>query len=122
MPTVPGMAKGGRVGLANGGDPDFPDARPSGPPFEPGSGPNPDPGSPPIMQAQGQSPRGSSILSYAELRARLPKEVSDEVVRLLATSESALLEFAQIQTQDDIARFNKNYSADLQLPAQTQVV
>ena len=119
---VPGMAKGGRVGLANGGDPDFPDAGPSGPPFEPGSGPNPDPGSPPIMQAQGQSPRGSSILSYAALRARLPKEVSDEVVRLLATSESALLEFAQIQTQDDIARFNKNYSADLQLPAQTQVV
>ena len=119
---VPGMAKGGRVGLANGGDPDFPDAGPSGPPFEPGSGPDPDPGSPPIMQAQGQSPRGSSILSFAELRARLPKEVSDEVVRLLATSESALLEFAQIQTQDDIARFNKNYSADLQLPAQTQVV
>ena len=119
---VIGMAKGGRVGLANGGDPDFPDAGPSGPPFEPGSGPNPDPGSPPIMQAQGQSPRGSSILSFAELRARLPREVSDEVVRLLATSEAALLDFAQIQTQDDIARFNKNYSADLQLPAQTQVV
>ena len=119
---VPGMAKGGRVGFARGGDPEFPDATPVGPPFEPGSGPNPDPGSPPIMQAEGQSPRGSSILSYAELRARLPKEVSDEVVRLLATSESALLEFAQIQTQDDIARFNKNYSADLQLPAQTQVV
>jgi len=108
---VIGMAKGGRVGLANGGGP-----------YEPGSGPDPDPGSPPIMQAQGQSPRGSSILSFAELRARLPQEVSDEVVRLLATSESALLDFAQIQTQDDIARFNKNYSADLQLPAQTQVV
>ena len=106
-----GMAKGGRVGLANGGGP-----------YEPGSGPDPDPGSPPIMQAEGQSPRGSSILSFAELRARLPREVSDEVVRLLATSEAALLDFAQIQTQDDIARFNKNYSADLQLPAQTQVV
>ena len=108
---VIGMAKGGRVGLANGGGP-----------YEPGSGPDPDPGSPPIMQAQGQSPSGSSILSFAELRARLPREVSDEVVRLLATSEAALLDFAQIQTQDDIARFNKNYSADLQLPAQTQVV
>ena len=108
---VIGMAKGGRVGLANGGGP-----------YEPGSGPDPDPGSPPIMQVEGQSPRGSSILSFAELRARLPREVSDEVVRLLATSESALLDFAQIQTQDDIARFNKNYSADLQLPAQTQVV
>tara|TARA_R100000329_G_scaffold146752_1_gene133584 strand:+ start:67 stop:1323 length:1257 start_codon:yes stop_codon:yes gene_type:complete len=71
---------------------------------------------------QGQSPRGTNILSYEELRARLPQEVSDEVVRLLATSEAALLEFAQIQTQEDIARFNKNYSADLQLPSQTQVV
>ena len=50
------------------------------------------------------------------------QEVSDEVVRLLATSEAALLEFAQIQTQEDIARFNKNYNADLQLPSQTQVV
>ena len=54
---------------------------------------------------QGQSPRGTNILSYEELRARLPQEVSDEVVRLLATSEAALLEFAQIQTQEDIARF-----------------
>ena len=71
---------------------------------------------------QGQSPRGTNILSFEELRARLPQEVSDEVVRLLATSEAALLEFAQIQTQEDIARFNKNYSADLQLPSQTQVV
>ena len=70
----------------------------------------------------GQSPRGTNILSFEELRARLPQEVSDEVVRLLATSEAALLEFAQIQTQEDIARFNKNYSADLQLPSQTQVV
>ena len=71
---------------------------------------------------EGQSPRGTNILSYEELRARLPKEVSDEVVRLLVTSEAALLEFAQIQTQEDIARFNKNYGADLQLPSQTQVV
>tara|TARA_Y100000401_G_C8307601_1_gene217866 strand:- start:75 stop:1268 length:1194 start_codon:yes stop_codon:yes gene_type:complete len=71
---------------------------------------------------QGQSPKSSSILSYAELRARLPQEVSDEVVRLLASSEAALLDFAQIQTQEDIRRFNQNYKADLQLPAQTQVV
>jgi len=71
---------------------------------------------------QDQSPKSSSILSYAELRARLPQEVSDEVVRLLASSEAALLDFAQIQTQEDIRRFNQNYKADLQLPAQTQVV
>ena len=95
------FAEGGRVGLANGGGP-----------FEPGSGPDPDPGSPPIMQ--GESP----MLSFEELRARLPKEVTDQVIRLLATSEGALLDFANIDTQEDIAIFNQKYNVDLQLPAQ----
>jgi hypothetical protein len=98
------MATGGsvkRVGLANGGGP-----------YEPGSGPDPDPGSPPIMQ--GDSP----MLSFEELRARLPREVSDQVVRLIATSENALLDFANIDTQEDIAIFNQKYNVDLQLPAQ----
>ena len=85
-------------------------------PYEPGSGPNPDPGSPPVMQAQANT--GSSPLSFEELRARLPREVSDDVIRLIATSEQALIDFAQIQTQEDIGRFNQRYNADLQLPAQ----
>ena len=61
-------------------------------------------------------------VTYDELRARLPREVSDEVIRLLASSEQALLDFAQIQTQDDIARFNQKYNADLVLPSQNQAV
>ena len=95
------FAEGGRVGLANGGGP-----------FEPGSGPDPDPGSPPIMR--GDSP----MLTFEELRARLPREVSDQVVRLIATSENALLDFANIDTQEDIAIFNQKYNVDLQLPTQ----
>ena len=71
---------------------------------------------------QGQSPRGTNVLSFEELRARLPQEVSNEVIRLLASSEEALIDLAQIQTQDDIARFNQKYNADLVLPSQTQVV
>ena len=71
---------------------------------------------------QGQSPRGTNVLSFEELRARLPQEVSNEVIRLLASSEEALIDFAQIQTQDDIARFNQKFNADLVLPSQTQVV
>jgi hypothetical protein len=63
-------AKGGRVGLANGGDPDFPDATPVGPPFEPGSGPNPDPGSPPIMQA------GASPARYRNDFCRTKKKIT----------------------------------------------
>jgi len=119
-----GKAEGGRVGLANGGGPyepgSGPDPDPGSPPimtaargpYEPGSGPDPDPGSPPIMQTQ------ASGISFEELRARLPKEVTDVVVRLLATSENALLDFANIQTQEDIAQFNQKYNTNLQLPTQ----
>jgi len=94
-------ADGGRIGYAMG----------SGP-YEPGSGPNPDPGSPPVMQTQ------QTGITFQELRARLPKEVSDAVVKLLATSEVALLDFANIATQEDMTKFNQKYNSDLQLPAQ----
>ena len=57
-------------------------------------------------------------ISYEELRARLPQEVSDEVVRLLANSPEALEDFAVIQTEQDIANFNKKYGVNLVLPAE----
>jgi len=57
-------------------------------------------------------------VSYEELRARLPQEVSDEVVRLLANSAEALEDFATIQTEQDIANFNKKYGVNLVLPAE----
>ena len=62
--------------------------------------------------------QGKAPLTFEELRARLPREVSDAVVRLITQSEAALLDFAQIETQEDIARFNVKYNTDLQLPAQ----
>ena len=65
-----------------------------------------------------QSRAGSMGLTFQELRARLPQEVSDSVVRLIATSEEALLDFASLETQDDIALFNQKYQSDLQLPSQ----
>jgi len=87
-----GLAEGGRVGLQQGGDP---------------------------MMAQQAQPQTNSVgLSFEELRARLPQEVTDGVVRLLATSEEALLAFANLETQEDISQFNQKYNTDLQLPAQ----
>tara|TARA_R100000900_G_scaffold123279_1_gene97679 strand:- start:1516 stop:2649 length:1134 start_codon:yes stop_codon:yes gene_type:complete len=83
-------AEGGRVGLQEGGDP---------------------------MMAQQAQPN-SVGLTFEELRARLPQEVTDGVVRLLATSEEALLAFANLETQEDIAQFNQKYNTDLQLPTQ----
>ena len=57
-------------------------------------------------------------LTFQELRARLPLEVSDQVVRLLAASEEALMVFAQIETQQDVSNFNQRFQADLKLPEQ----
>jgi len=57
-------------------------------------------------------------ITYEELRARLPQEVSDEIVRLLANSPEALEDFATIQTERDISIFNKKYGVNLVLPAE----
>ena len=55
-------------------------------------------------------------LSYTELRARLPNEISNEIVMLLANSKQALLDFANIQTGEDVASFNQQYNVNLTLP------
>ena len=55
-------------------------------------------------------------LSYTELRARLPQEISNEIVMLLANSKQALLDFANIQTGEDVANFNQQYDVNLTLP------
>ena len=56
-------------------------------------------------------------LSYAELRDRLPKEITDDIVQLVASSEEALQDFAYIRTQRDINDFNVKYGVNLILPA-----
>jgi len=55
-------------------------------------------------------------LSFAELRNRLPKEITDDVVSLISTSEEALQDFAYIRTQQDINNFNVKYGVNLILP------
>ena len=115
MPPIDlGFSEGGRVGFQQGTQPatyteqdQKQDAMNAAPAF---AAPTP------------EAPPSNNVLSFEELRARLPQEVSNEVIRLLASSEEALIDFAQIQTQDDIARFNQKYNADLVLPSQTQVV
>ena len=93
------MATGGRVGYKNAG-PVMGDAIQSAP-------------------AQTETmPEELGNVSYDELRDRLPQEVSDEVVQLLANSAEALEYFATIQTEQDIANFNKKYGVNLVLPAE----
>jgi hypothetical protein len=55
-------------------------------------------------------------IDFATLRARLPREISDDVVRLIAQSPEALEDFATIATQQDVDLFNQKYSVNLVLP------
>ena len=55
-------------------------------------------------------------LDYATLRDRLPKEINDQVVQLLASSEQALQDFAYITSQNDVNNFNIKYGVNLIIP------
>jgi hypothetical protein len=55
-------------------------------------------------------------LSYSELRDRLPREITDDIVTLLANSEQALQDFAYLRTQQDINDFNVKYGVNVVLP------
>jgi hypothetical protein len=59
----------------------------------------------------------SDSLSYEELRARLPEEVTDDIVVILAESPQALIDFDLIQTQTDVDEFNMKYGVNLSLPS-----
>ncbi len=57
-------------------------------------------------------------IDYETLRARLPATITDDIVRLIASSAEAMEDFATIQTQQDVDNFNKKYSVELVLPAE----
>jgi len=94
-----GFATGGRIGLAQGTQPE--------------------PVTEETVMKEGPSDvaiKPVNKLSYAELRDRLPKEITDDIVQLVASSEEALQEFAYIRTQRDINDFNVKYGVNLVLP------
>jgi len=111
-----GLAEGGRAKYNVGGDvmeeqvteisefPIGPGPESKTPEFPIGPGP------------QETAPTGDS-LSYEELRARLPQEITDDIVVILAESPQALIDFAEIQTQTDVDEFNMKYGVNLALPS-----
>ena len=68
------------------------------------------------MAQETAMPDKSPKIDFATLRARLPKEIGDDIVRLVAQSPEALEDFATIATQQDVDQFNKKYSVNLVLP------
>ena len=72
----------------------------------------------PQMEQAETMPEELTGVTYEELRRRLPTEVNDEIVRLLVSSAEAMEDFAMIQTEEDVANFNKKYSVELVLPSE----
>ena len=103
------MAKGGRVGYQAGNT------------VMPGQ---PMQASMPMNQATGPTDQGAEVpeelqnIDFDTLRARLPSSITDDIVRLIASSAEAMEDFATIQTQQDINNFNEKYGVELVLPAE----
>ena len=68
--------------------------------------------------APGPMAQSDNPISYDQLRARLPAEITDDIVELMANSAEALEDFAMISTQADVDQFNRKYSVNLVLPAE----
>jgi hypothetical protein len=96
---------GGRVGYQNAGAV-MPNAMPSAMPA--------------AMQAPRTMDQGQDDtvqdLSFEELRARLPQEITNDIVKLLSESKQALVDFANIRTQQDVNAFNQKYDVNLVVP------
>jgi len=65
----------------------------------------------PQIQPQGGGGMGED--PFQILRKRLPPEISDEVVSLIAYNKAAFQDFANIQDQDDVDLFNQKYNVQL---------
>ena len=98
-------AEGGRIGYQNAGSV-MPNAMPSAMPA--------------AMQTQAPGPTDQDDtvqdLSFEELRARLPQEITNDIVKLLSESKQALVDFANIRTQQDVNAFNQKYDVNLVVP------
>jgi hypothetical protein len=71
----------------------------------------------PIFEAEVAREEPGSGISYEELRQRLPAEITDDIIVILAESPAALIDFAEIQTQTDVDQFNMKYGVNLALPS-----
>ena len=94
------FATGGRVGLQMGGQPMQASMNMDQAP------------------AAGMTADSVQKLSFEELRSRLPNSITNDIVTLIANSEQALVDFANIQTQQDVNAFNQKYEVSLQMPAE----
>ena len=67
---------------------------------------------------EGVPPGGPKQDPFVILRARLPQEITDDVVKLIAYNPEAFKDFAAIETQQDVIDFNETYGVELVLPTE----
>lgn len=70
------------------------------------------------MNLEPQQP--SMDIPFDEFRAKMPANVSDEIVQLIYYNPTAFSDFANIETQDDVYEFNAKYDVNLVLPFKTE--
>ena len=78
-------------------------------------------GTPPVTEIQGggqDMSQNDNPISFDQLRARLPQEITDDIITLMSNSAEALNDFASISTQQDVNNFNKKFNVNLVLPAE----
>jgi len=63
--------------------------------------------------------KGQGNDAYAMLRARLPQEIPDDVVRLIAYNKEAFADFASIKNQEDVSSFNQKYGVSMNIDVST---
>ena len=66
------------------------------------------------METKGE---GNNV--YAMLRQRLPQEITDDVVKLIAYNKEAFADFASIKNQEDVNSFNEKYGVELVIDVAT---
>ena len=112
-------AEGGRVGFQEGTpDPTLPQPKPKGP-MDDRKVEN-------LMKAAPALENPGEVKQmamkdedvFAALRRRLPQEITDDVVRLIAYNPEAFADFADISDQSDVDSFNEKYNVQLVLPVE----
>ena len=113
------LAEGGRVGFQEGTpDPTLPQPKPKGP-MDDRKVEN-------LMKAAPALENPGEVKEmamkdedvFAALRRRLPQEITDDVVRLIAYNPEAFADFADISDQSDVDSFNEKYNVQLVLPVE----
>ena len=74
----------------------------------------------PAMEDPNEARSMSDKDMYGTLRRRLPPEITDDVVRLIAYNREAFTDFANISDQSDVQSFNQKYNVELVLPVGNQ--